>query len=64
MEDLVGSKNLKQGAVSCQLMIGKDQDNNNLRYLSTPKNKYGKGGTSWTALIKFNEQTNQMEELK
>lgn len=62
LEDLVGSKNLKQGAASCQLMVGHDE-HSDLRYLSTPKNKYGKGGTTWSATVMFNPFTNSFEEV-
>jgi hypothetical protein len=62
LEDLVGSKNLKQGATSCQLMIGHEEGDSDMRYFSTPKNKYGAGGTHWYAAAKFDSQTNTFSE--
>lgn len=44
MEDLAGSKTDKQGEATFQLMIGIWGKGNNIRYISTPKNKYGAGG--------------------
>lgn len=63
LEDLVGSKTLKQGAASCILMIGTDSERNEYRYLSTPKNKYGKGGQGWIKPVIFEAETCQFREV-
>lgn len=41
-KDLANSKSGKQGAAYCMIMIGKDDDVPNIRYLSTTKKKRGK----------------------
>lgn len=41
-KDLAGSKSGKQGAAYCMIMIGKDTDVPNIRYVSTTKKKRGK----------------------
>lgn len=62
MEDLSHSKTSKQGAVSCQIMVGSEQGSR-LRYITTPKNKYGKGGTTWDKTIELIGETCQMREI-
>lgn len=41
-KDLANSKSGKQGAAYCMIMIGKDDDVPNIRYISTTKKKRGK----------------------
>ncbi len=41
-KDLANSKSGKQGAAYCMIMIGKDDDMKNIRYISTTKKKRGK----------------------
>lgn len=41
-KDVSGSKSGKQGAAYCMIMIGKDDDMPNVRYISTTKKKRGK----------------------
>lgn len=41
-KDVSGSKSGKQGAAYCMIMIGKDDDMPNIRYVSTTKKKRGK----------------------
>lgn len=41
-KDLSGSKSGKQGAAYCMIMIGKDDNMPNIRYISTTKKKRGK----------------------
>jgi len=40
-KDLSGSKSGKQGAAYCMIMIGKDDDMPNIRYVQTTKKKRG-----------------------
>lgn len=62
LEDLAGSKTGKQGAVTIQLMVG-HLDDSPMRYLRTPKNKFGRGGHSWKSQAIFDSRTGQLKEV-
>lgn len=52
MTELSGSGEKKQAAASAMIMLGSQEGNDSVRYLSTPKNKVG-GGKSWRRQIGF-----------
>lgn len=56
LDALAQSKTDKQGAVTFQLMIGMWGEDGDRRYLSTPKNKYGEGDSSFRCECMFDKR--------